>query len=987
MLWVITKLTDMVRDIIYGILAFVVSVFTDTLSLTSSEFYGYFWKDGVNILSKIQLDIIFPIAVAILLLNMVIQLYRSMFSKKADGEVDEPIPLVIKTIVFLFLSLNWNLLLYGTAGIARDGSTTIDYSQTPCLMNLYEKFWGLLDNTFFSISKIGEAFTNVTVNGTFADQSFIDKMNTLGVTFTTGITFGLIAVIISIVVGAILLWGLISMIVVYITRFVELKIIEILAPLGFSAGGSVTTQEITKKYIRLYISTIVSLFLSAIFLYLYCFLMAATLSWSGDGLLKNIILLFMTLGVKQIFTRLDGYLAQIGLTNISNAPAIPGIFAAPAIMKGVSSAGKMAASMVGGAAGFATGGATGAIAGAKSGGGNVTSMAKDVFNKTAQDHANGNGTKGPLGFAKDYVSNFQDAMVEKQQANAANNAVNGKTTTARQPCQAAETAIKKSSSQPFTASNGQKANTANNGVALMHSNPDGSVDVGNFAFNDDAGGLVDTSNGQVIGPDTIEGMQSSITGGNLPDSNNIAVSTPNKDGSMTTTNYERNPDTGKWENAETGKALTPEELKSVNRTLQSGKAQVAGVSQGNISDFNGSDLSNSVMEAKPDSNGTVHGAFNTANGTVPVQFNEHDNGISATVGGQTYAATGAAAAAVGASAATLHTPKGDVSAQFGDNGKGGMSATVDGKTYDSPEAAAKAVGASSATFHTPNGDMSAQFSDNGKGGTNTTVGGQTYDSPEAAAKAVGATNASVYNGAPSAPAANASLGNGRGGEYKVAQIKESGLNPSNNAKFTKTLDNCATKGPNGTRSVEGMMKTDSGETIPVKYESNGNGGWTATAKGTTYSSPQAAAEATGAKSVDLYGKSKPLNQAINESGNMGNAFMDTAGVTGGRTRSAMPENKDLKVTSVGNGEVQGVYADMNNNVKPFSGTVVQSDFAKKHPDQCVKIESDSGTMHIRLKDGTTDQDTSNYAANTIYNGKEFISKYDNHTTLNEDGQA
>ena len=68
MLWLLTKLTDVIRDIVYGLLAVVVEWFTDLLSLTSTQFYDAFQQGAdVNMLAKIQNNIIFPLSVSFLI--------------------------------------------------------------------------------------------------------------------------------------------------------------------------------------------------------------------------------------------------------------------------------------------------------------------------------------------------------------------------------------------------------------------------------------------------------------------------------------------------------------------------------------------------------------------------------------------------------------------------------------------------------------------------------------------------------------------------------------------------------------------------------------------------------------------------------------------------------------------------------------------------------------------------------------------------------
>lgn len=56
----------------------------------------------MNLLDLLVDDVIGPLAVAGVIGIMAYQLYRSMFAKKVQGAVDEPLPLILWSVVSIF---------------------------------------------------------------------------------------------------------------------------------------------------------------------------------------------------------------------------------------------------------------------------------------------------------------------------------------------------------------------------------------------------------------------------------------------------------------------------------------------------------------------------------------------------------------------------------------------------------------------------------------------------------------------------------------------------------------------------------------------------------------------------------------------------------------------------------------------------------------------------------------------------------------------
>lgn len=877
MLWLLIKLTDVIRDIVYGLLAVVVEWFTDLLSLTSTQFYDAFQQGAdVNMLAKIQNNIIFPLSISFLIGIMVWQLYRSMFSRNAKN-AEEPVMLVCRTGVFVFLALNWNLIVYGVSGAGGDYE-----KNTPCLMDLYAGIWNWLDKSFLSPSAV---FDQASFAGAeTVTNSITDSIKDITAVLIPGA--GLIAGIISLILAFVLGWRFVKLIFIYISRFVEMKLLEIFMPLGLSAGGSAQTKDITKKYITSYLSSVLSVFLSALVTYLYCFLMAATLTWNGSGIGQNMVLLAMTLGLYSVFTKLDTYLDKIGLTNTPNhaAPGFPGLAMANG-MRMIKTGGDLVKSIQNGMrqiSGHVDGisGKDGTSMGAGPGG---------ILGKNGMGVRRGSQTDGKTGKEAARTAAAAAAAILSGGTTAAGADVLG----------AVESAIGKGMSQPQTM-DGAAVNDDNSAIAIL-SGDKNNPDVSRIAMEGKSGQWKDLATGELIPGESLMTMQEQIAGKGI-ESGHVSVNSQNPDGTMTMIRLERDPQTGQWIHAGTGEALSAHERNALNAALSSPSegmgscTSVADVAAGGLNPA-GKGFEDALKGASPDADGIIHGAFHTKDGSFGVQFKETGHGLE------------------------------------------------------------------------------------------TTVDGKTYPSPETAAREVKATSADVYNGAPEVSDGSMNLGSGV--QARVAAVKASGIDPQNSAGFAASLESCALKNQQGESVVNGMMKGADGSRMAVQYTKTGDGTWSATVNGTTYSSPGLAAQAYGAEKVDLYGPEKNLDAGyIRQSGGIDHAFRKTAGIREGRSCSAMPENQGYKVVSVGNNQIHGVYADPDGRVKGFSGNVVGAGYAEKHPDHCISIDAGKGKqLYMRINEGISDSSVRQYVENTEFVNGQFVNKYDRHRSLDEEGGA
>lgn len=113
MAWLVNALLEVIKDLVYGAFVLITKWFTGTLTLSTGEFHDIFNKgEEMNLLDLLVDDVIGPLAVAGVIGIMAYQLYRSMFAKKVQGAVDEPLPLILWSVVAFFLVFNLKMELF-----------------------------------------------------------------------------------------------------------------------------------------------------------------------------------------------------------------------------------------------------------------------------------------------------------------------------------------------------------------------------------------------------------------------------------------------------------------------------------------------------------------------------------------------------------------------------------------------------------------------------------------------------------------------------------------------------------------------------------------------------------------------------------------------------------------------------------------------------------------------------------------------------------
>ena len=189
MAWLVNALLEVIKDLVYGAFVLITKWFTGTLTLSTGEFHDIFNKgEEMNLLDLLVDDVIGPLAVAGVIGIMAYQLYRSMFAKKVQGAVDEPLPLILWSVVAFFLVFNVKPVL-------------------SLFSDLIAKAWGWMDGVTHEFS------TNFSLDALLSDQKFGDDGVTSSLNFSSGIGLSGLQMLIGIILAAVLGWRYLKMII------------------------------------------------------------------------------------------------------------------------------------------------------------------------------------------------------------------------------------------------------------------------------------------------------------------------------------------------------------------------------------------------------------------------------------------------------------------------------------------------------------------------------------------------------------------------------------------------------------------------------------------------------------------------------------------------------------------------------------------------------------------------------------------------------
>ncbi|MFQ9649798.1 MAG: hypothetical protein ACLRZZ_05840 [Enterocloster sp.] len=244
-------------------------MFTEILSCNLNLFEELFGVAG-----NLYRDGIMPIAVMILLMILVWQLFKGIFSKITTSS-EEPIELILRSAISLFMIVyakdivNYILNIVGTPYQWVAGSA-------------------ITVNSFSAYVTAAEAVVSV-----------------LGIDI---ISIQMLLLIMHFVVA----WNYFKMLFILAERYVLLGIFSYTAPLAFAAGGSKSTNNITTTWVRMFGGQILIIILDAwclkMFLSGYGNLMS-----SSYGFTKFFAATMCLIGFCKITAKLDSYMASLGV--------------------------------------------------------------------------------------------------------------------------------------------------------------------------------------------------------------------------------------------------------------------------------------------------------------------------------------------------------------------------------------------------------------------------------------------------------------------------------------------------------------------------------------------------------------------------------------------------------------------------------------------------------------------------------------------------
>lgn len=225
MSWLLELLVDAIREMcsqfIVDMMELITNMFTELLSCNLSLFEELF-----SVVGSLYKNVIVPTGIAILLMILVWQLFKSMFGGKAGVNAEEPIELICRSAISLFL-------LAGSKPL-------IDY-----------------------ILRIAGTPYQWVVGTKVKVASFSGYVSTLeGVTDTLGISSLSISVLM-LIMQFVVAWNYFKMLMVIAERYVLLGVFSYTAPLAFATGGSKATNNILASWSKMFGGQVVLVILNA----------------------------------------------------------------------------------------------------------------------------------------------------------------------------------------------------------------------------------------------------------------------------------------------------------------------------------------------------------------------------------------------------------------------------------------------------------------------------------------------------------------------------------------------------------------------------------------------------------------------------------------------------------------------------------------------------------------------------------------------------
>lgn len=271
--WLIELLFEAIREkvsqFIIDMMDVAAGMFTEILSCDLNLFEGLF-----GVAETLYANAILPMGIALLILILLWQLFKTMFGRTASSSED-PIELVFRSILSFFMLVyakdivNYVLEIAGTpyAWVTGTGITV-------------ESFSGYVTASEAAVSILG--------------------IDTISISF--------LLLIIQFVVA----WNYFKLLFIMAERYVLLGVFSYTAPLAFATGGSKATNGILASWVKMFGGQVIVVILDAwcvkLFLSAYGNLMA-----SGYGFTRFFAATLCLIGFCKIIMKLDSYMGSLGI--------------------------------------------------------------------------------------------------------------------------------------------------------------------------------------------------------------------------------------------------------------------------------------------------------------------------------------------------------------------------------------------------------------------------------------------------------------------------------------------------------------------------------------------------------------------------------------------------------------------------------------------------------------------------------------------------
>lgn len=292
----VDAIKEMVSQFLVDMMGLITDVFTDLLSCNLSLFEELF-----SVVGSLYQNVIVPMGIALLLMILIWQLFKSMFGKVGIN-AEEPIELIGRSSICLFFVVaskpvvNYILRIAGTP---------------------YQWVIG----------------TDIKV------QSFSEYVTALeGITAPLGLGSVSIAILM-LIMQFVVAWNYFKMLFIIAERYVLLGVFSYTAPLAFATGGSKSTNNILASWAKMFGGQVVLIILNAwclkMFLSGYGNMMA-----SGYGFTKFFVATLCLVVFCKITFKLDSYMAALGVNLGRPSPGMGALGAAMAAQRIFSQAGR-----------------------------------------------------------------------------------------------------------------------------------------------------------------------------------------------------------------------------------------------------------------------------------------------------------------------------------------------------------------------------------------------------------------------------------------------------------------------------------------------------------------------------------------------------------------------------------------------------------------------------------------------------------------------